>query len=41
MHIMYFTERPYRDAPNDEIIKNGYFGLPNRLYDSEAAVQSS
>ncbi len=34
MHIMYFTERPYRDAPNDEIIKNGYFGLPNRLYDS-------
>ena len=35
MHIMYFTERPYRDAPNDEIIKNGYFGLPNRLYDSK------
>src|ERR1700719_4092406 len=35
MHIMYFTERPYRDVPNDEIIKNGYFGLPNRLYDSK------
>src|ERR1700731_1577997 len=35
MHIMYFTERPYRDVPNDEIIKNGYFGLPNRLYNSQ------
>ncbi len=26
MHITYFTERPYRDAPNDEIIEKGYFG---------------
>jgi alkanesulfonate monooxygenase SsuD/methylene tetrahydromethanopterin reductase-like flavin-dependent oxidoreductase (luciferase family) len=37
MHIMYFTERPYRYAPNDEIIKNGFFGLPNRLYDPTKA----
>ena len=23
MHTMYFTERPYRYVPNDEVIKNG------------------
>ncbi|HSR57112.1 MAG TPA: LLM class flavin-dependent oxidoreductase [Candidatus Binataceae bacterium] len=39
MHIMYFTERPYRYAPNDEIIKNGFFGLPNRFYDPNKASQ--
>jgi len=31
---MYFTERPYRYVPNDEVIKNGYFGIPNRHFDS-------
>ena len=34
MHIMYFTERPYRYVPNDEVIKNGYFGIPNKHFDS-------
>ena len=32
MHIMYFTERPYRDVPEDEVIKNrSFFGVPNSL----------
>ena len=34
MHVMYFTERPYRYVPNDEVIKNGYFGIPNKHFDS-------
>ena len=33
MHIMYFTERPYRYVPNDLVIKNGFFGNPNRYFD--------
>jgi alkanesulfonate monooxygenase SsuD/methylene tetrahydromethanopterin reductase-like flavin-dependent oxidoreductase (luciferase family) len=35
MHIMTFSERPYFDVPEDEIIANGssYFGLPNSLVD--------
>ncbi|HYL60961.1 MAG TPA: LLM class flavin-dependent oxidoreductase, partial [Candidatus Acidoferrales bacterium] len=33
MHIMYFTERPYRYVPNDEVIKNGFFGIPNKHFD--------
>jgi alkanesulfonate monooxygenase SsuD/methylene tetrahydromethanopterin reductase-like flavin-dependent oxidoreductase (luciferase family) len=33
MHIMTFSERPYFDVPEDDIIANGssYFGLSNRL----------
>ena len=28
---MYFTERPYRYVPEDEVIKHGaFFGLPNK-----------
>jgi alkanesulfonate monooxygenase SsuD/methylene tetrahydromethanopterin reductase-like flavin-dependent oxidoreductase (luciferase family) len=30
---MYFTERPYRYVPNDEVIKNGFFGIPNKHFD--------
>ena len=34
MHIQYFTERPYPDVPEDEIIMQGsFFGLSNRHYD--------
>ncbi len=35
MHIMYFTERPYRAVPNDEVIKNGFFGIPNKHFDPQ------
>src|ERR1700720_172838 len=34
MHIMYFTERPYRHVSNDEVIKTGFFGLENKQFDS-------
>lgn len=34
MHIMYFTERPYRYVPNDEVIRQGYFGIENKHFDS-------
>ncbi len=35
MHIMTFSERPYFEVPEDDIIANGssYFGLPNTLVD--------
>jgi alkanesulfonate monooxygenase SsuD/methylene tetrahydromethanopterin reductase-like flavin-dependent oxidoreductase (luciferase family) len=39
MHIMYFTERPYRYVPNDEVIKNGFFGIPNRHFDPQKGAQ--
>src|SRR6202047_3206546 len=36
MHIMYFTERPYREVPEDEVIKNrAFFGVPNRFFDRD------
>jgi len=36
MHIMYFTERPYREVPEEEVIKNrSFFGVPNRFFDRE------
>jgi alkanesulfonate monooxygenase SsuD/methylene tetrahydromethanopterin reductase-like flavin-dependent oxidoreductase (luciferase family) len=36
MMLMYFTERPYRDVPEDEVIKNrAFFGVPNRFFDRE------
>ena len=35
---MYFTERSYYHAPEDEIIRNrGFFGLPNRFHDAQKA----
>jgi len=39
MHIMYFTERPYRHVPNDEVIKNGFFGIPNKHFDAVKGSQ--
>ena len=40
MHIMYFTERPYRDVPEDEVIKNrSFFGVPNSFYDAEVGAR--
>src|SRR6202171_6012466 len=36
MHIMYFTERPYREVPEEEVIKNrSFFGVPNRFFDRD------
>jgi alkanesulfonate monooxygenase SsuD/methylene tetrahydromethanopterin reductase-like flavin-dependent oxidoreductase (luciferase family) len=36
MKLMYFTERAYIYAPEDEVIKNrGFFGLPNRFFDPQ------
>jgi alkanesulfonate monooxygenase SsuD/methylene tetrahydromethanopterin reductase-like flavin-dependent oxidoreductase (luciferase family) len=38
MLLMYFTERTYYAAPEDEIIRNrGFFGLPNRFHDAQTA----
>jgi alkanesulfonate monooxygenase SsuD/methylene tetrahydromethanopterin reductase-like flavin-dependent oxidoreductase (luciferase family) len=39
MHTMYFTERPYRYVPNDEVIKNGFFGIENKHFDSVKGAQ--
>lgn len=40
MQLMYFTERPYRDLPEDEVIKNGaFFGLSNKFFDPERGAR--
>jgi alkanesulfonate monooxygenase SsuD/methylene tetrahydromethanopterin reductase-like flavin-dependent oxidoreductase (luciferase family) len=40
MILMYFTERPYRYVPEDEVIRHGgFFGLPNKFFDRDKAVQ--
>jgi alkanesulfonate monooxygenase SsuD/methylene tetrahydromethanopterin reductase-like flavin-dependent oxidoreductase (luciferase family) len=40
MHVMYFTERPYRDVPEDEVIRNrSFFGVPNSFYDPEVGAR--
>lgn len=40
MHIMYFTERPYRELDEDEVIKNrSFFGIPNSLYDPKIGAR--
>jgi alkanesulfonate monooxygenase SsuD/methylene tetrahydromethanopterin reductase-like flavin-dependent oxidoreductase (luciferase family) len=39
MHTMYFTERPYRYVPNDEVIKQGFFGIENKHFDSVKGAQ--
>ena len=33
MHLAYFTERPYRYAPQDRLIEKGFFGTPNSIFD--------
>ena len=34
MHIMYFTERAYIYAPEDEVFKlQSFFGVPNKHFD--------
>jgi alkanesulfonate monooxygenase SsuD/methylene tetrahydromethanopterin reductase-like flavin-dependent oxidoreductase (luciferase family) len=39
MKIGYFTERPYRWLPEEEILKNhAFFGVSNRFYDREKAA---
>ena len=39
MHIMYFTERPYRDVPEEEVIRNrSFFGVPNKFYDAKVGA---
>jgi len=40
MMLMYFTERPYRDVPEEELIKNrAYFGVSNSYFDREKGAQ--
>ncbi len=40
MHITTFTERPYTDLAEEEVIKNvGYFGVSNKFFDAEKASQ--
>jgi alkanesulfonate monooxygenase SsuD/methylene tetrahydromethanopterin reductase-like flavin-dependent oxidoreductase (luciferase family) len=40
MNLMYFTERPYRDVPEEELIKNrAYFGVPNSFFDREIGAR--
>jgi alkanesulfonate monooxygenase SsuD/methylene tetrahydromethanopterin reductase-like flavin-dependent oxidoreductase (luciferase family) len=37
--IGYFTERPYRWVPEDEVLRNrAYFAVPNRFFDREKAA---
>ncbi|MGH7839926.1 MAG: LLM class flavin-dependent oxidoreductase [Candidatus Binataceae bacterium] len=39
MHIMHFTERPYKNVPEDEVIKNrSFFGVPNSFYDPKVGA---
>jgi alkanesulfonate monooxygenase SsuD/methylene tetrahydromethanopterin reductase-like flavin-dependent oxidoreductase (luciferase family) len=40
MQLMYFTERPYRDVSEDELIKNrAYFALSNKFFDREVGAR--
>jgi len=40
MILMYFTERPYRYVPEDEVIRHGaFFGLSNKFFDHEKGAQ--
>jgi hypothetical protein len=34
VHLAYFTERPYRYAPQDRVIEKGFFGTPNSFFDA-------
>ena len=40
MILMYFTERPYRDVPEDAVIQNrAFFGVPNRYFDRDVGAR--
>jgi len=40
MILMYFTERPYRDVPEDAVIENrAFFGVPNRYFDRDVGAR--
>jgi alkanesulfonate monooxygenase SsuD/methylene tetrahydromethanopterin reductase-like flavin-dependent oxidoreductase (luciferase family) len=40
MQIGYFTERPYRWLPEEEILRNrGYFAVSNKFFDREKAAE--
>ena len=40
MKIGYFTERPYRGLPEEEILRNrAYFGVSNKFFDPEQAAE--
>src|SRR5579875_1959056 len=40
MFIMYFTERPYREVPEEEIIRSrSFFGTPNQYFDREVGAR--
>ncbi|HLW70015.1 MAG TPA: LLM class flavin-dependent oxidoreductase [Candidatus Binataceae bacterium] len=40
MHIMHFTERPYKNVPEEEVIKNrSFFGVPNSFYDPKVGAE--
>src|SRR5579883_716285 len=40
MFIMYFTERPYREVPEEEIIRSrSFFGTPNKFFDHEVGAR--
>jgi alkanesulfonate monooxygenase SsuD/methylene tetrahydromethanopterin reductase-like flavin-dependent oxidoreductase (luciferase family) len=37
---MHFTERPYKNVPEEEVIKNrSFFGVPNRFYDPKVGAE--
>ena len=39
MQVGYFTERPYRWLPEEEILKNrAFFAISNRFFDREKAA---
>jgi alkanesulfonate monooxygenase SsuD/methylene tetrahydromethanopterin reductase-like flavin-dependent oxidoreductase (luciferase family) len=39
MHIMHFTERPYKNVPEDEVIRNrSFFGVSNSFYDPKVGA---
>ena len=40
MFIMYFTERPYKEVPEEEVIKSrSFFGTPNHFFDHEVGAR--
>ena len=40
MQLMYFTERPYRDVPEDVLIENrAFFALSNKYFDREVGAR--
>ena len=40
MQIMYFTERPYKDVPEDEVLRNrSFFGISNSYYDPRVGAR--